>query len=184
MVLGSFTRGSYTESAPSVSSQSLQNAIDEKPAEQTGPGLPVRLKIPRIGVDAALEHVGLAADGSVDIPKNQDDAAWFNLGPRPGDNGSAVITGHYGVWKGGLPTVFNNLYKLRKGDKLYIKDSNGMTITFTVREVRSYGENEAAPAVFASSDGRSHLNLITCQGIWNKTSKSYSKRLVVFADKD
>jgi hypothetical protein len=37
--------------------------------------------------------------------------------------------------------------------------------------------------VFASNDGGAHLNLITCAGEWNKGKKSYSERLVVFADK-
>lgn len=144
--------------------------------------LPSRLTIPRIKVNAAIESVGLTKDGAIGIPKGPTNVAWFNLGPRPGDIGSAVITGHFGVWKGGLPTVFNNLYKLRKGDKIYIKDKKGTTITFVVRELVTYGENENAPDVFTSNDGKAHLNLITCQGIWNKKRKSYSERLVVFTD--
>jgi LPXTG-site transpeptidase (sortase) family protein len=118
------------------------------------------------------------------VPKGHANAAWFNLGSRPGDDGSAVITGHYGIWKNGMPTVFNNLYKLRKGDKLYVKDKKGITVTFIVRELRTYSPDDDASDVFNSSDGRSHLNLITCQGAWNKVSKSYPKRLVVFTDKE
>jgi hypothetical protein len=40
-----------------------------------------------------------------------------------------------------------------------------------------------ATAVFISNDGSSHLNLITCDGVWDKQAKQYSKRLVVFADR-
>jgi len=36
----------------------------------------------------------------------------------------------------------------------------------------------------ASSDAKAHLNLITCEGVWDKVSKSYSKRLVVFTDRE
>lgn len=147
-------------------------------------GLPISLKIPKINVDAVIERVGLTSDGSVGVPKGPVNAAWFNLSPHPGDIGSAVITGHYGIWKSGIPTVFNNLYKLNKGDKIYIKDDRGAIITFVVRESKNYNPKTDASDVFVLNDGKAHLNLITCEGIWNKVSKSYSKRLVVFADKE
>jgi len=49
----------------------------------------------------------------MDVPKGLNNIGWFNLGPRPGENGNAVIDGHYGVWKNGKGAVFNNLHKLR-----------------------------------------------------------------------
>ena len=145
--------------------------------------LPVRLKIPAIDVESKFEYVGLTPDGSMDAPKEPANAGWFNLGPRPGENGSAVIAGHYG-WKNGIPAVFDNLSKLKKGDKIYIEDENGVSISFVVRESRSYDPKADASTVFNSSDGKAHLNLITCEGSWNKLKKSYSKRLVVFADQE
>ena len=158
----------------------MENAVARLNQKQENFGLPMRLKIPKIDVDASVEYVGLTYDGAMDIPKNPDDVAWFELGPRPGENGSAVMAGHYG----GKASAFDNLYKLRKGDKLYIEDDKGATITFMVRENRRYDPNADASSVFSSSDGSAHLNLITCEGTWNKVSKSYSTRLVVFADKE
>ncbi len=161
--------------------ESLQTAALKK---QMNLGLPIRLTIPKIKVDTALEHVGLTSAGAVDVPKGPVNAAWYKLGPRPGEIGNAVITGHYGVWKNGTPTVFNNLYKLRKGDKLYVKDGKGAITTFVVRELRTYDPKANASDVFISTDGKAHLNLITCGGAWNKISKSYPRRLVVFTDKE
>lgn len=143
--------------------------------------MPVRLKIPSINVDATVEYVGLTSSGAIDVPKNSTDVAWFNLGPRPGENGSAVITGHYG-WKRENKSAFDNLFKVHKGDKLYVEDGKGKIISFVVRESRRYDPNANASDVFESSDGKAHLNLITCEGDWDKDSKSYSKRLVIFAD--
>jgi LPXTG-site transpeptidase (sortase) family protein len=148
--------------------------------EQMVYGLPLRLKIPKINVDAAVVYVGLTSQGAMDIPEGPADVAWFNLGPRPGEVGSAVISCHYG-WKNSIPAVFDNLHKLRKGDKLYIEDDKGATITFVVRESRVYDSEEDAPNVFISTDG-SHLNLVTCSGAWNKDKKNYAQRLVVFTD--
>ena len=151
--------------------------------KQTGVELPVRLKIPSINVDALVEYVGLTSDGAMDVPKGPDNVAWFNLGPRPGENGSAVIAGHYG-WKNNIPAVFDNLHKLRKGDKIYIEDEKGAKTVFVVREIQIYDKNVDASLVFGSSDGKAHLNLITCTGVWNKAEKTRSDRLIVFTDKE
>jgi len=146
-------------------------------------GLPVRLNIPKIDVDAAIEYVGLTSDGAMAVPTGPTDTAWFDLGPRPGDSGSAVIAGHEG-WKDGIQAVFDNLYKLQKGDKIYVTDGQGIATAFVVREMRTYGGDQDFSDVFRSSDGTAHLNLITCAGVWNKAQKSYSDRLVVFTDKE
>ena len=147
-------------------------------------GFPVRLKIPAINVDAPIEYVGLTPQGAMDVPKTPDSVAWLQIGQRPGENGSAVIAGHYGWWKSGSESVFDNLYKLRKGDKLFIEDDKGVIVSFVVRESRRYDPSADASAVFGSNDGKAHLNLITCEGVWVGILKTYSKRLVVFTDKE
>lgn len=192
IVFNLFSQNFYTESASLVSSHILQDLINNKTIvsqntsseKTTSPGLPVRLKIPKINVDATFEYVGLTLDGIMDIMQSPDDVAWFELGPRPGEKGNAVIAGHYGRWKNGQGSVFDDLNKIRKGDKLYIEDSNGSTIIFVVSEFKIYDANGDASDVFSSKDEKAHLNLVTCSGIWNKDSENYSERLVVFADKE
>ena len=142
----------------------------------------LRLKIPVIGINSIIGYVGLTSLGAMDAPKGPADVVLFDPGPNPGEEGSAVIAGHYG-WKNGIPAVFDNLSKLKEGDKIYIENEKGITTTFIVKKVVSYGENDDASKVFVSSDGKSHLNLITCGGKYNKLKKSYSNRLVVFSDK-
>ena len=71
-----------------------------------------------------------------------------------------------------------------KGDKIYVEDEFGIIATFVVREKRLYDPNVDASDVFGSSDGKAHLNLVTCEGVWDEVTKSRSKRLVVFADKE
>jgi sortase A len=142
-----------------------------------------RLKIPGIKTDAVIENVGLTPDGAMDVPKGPKNVAWFDLGSRPGEPGSAVIAGHSG-WKNGIPAVFDNLSKLKKGDKIFIQDKKGAVITFIVREIRNYDPNADAGDVFGSSDGKAHLNLVTCGGVWNAAKKTHSQRLVVFTDQE
>jgi len=182
-VVNIFSRGVYVETALSASIQPASDVIINNYKAGTS-GVPASIKISKINVNVYLESVGLTSQGAVGVPREKNNAAWFNLGPRPGDVGNAIIVGHYGYWQNGAATVFNNLYKLRKGDKIDIKDGKGAIITFVVRELRTYSENDDVTDVFVSSDNQAHLNLITCQGAWNKFSKSYPKRLVVFADQE
>jgi len=162
----------------------MENAVVLPKQEQANPGLPFRLKIPKIKVDAFVDSVGLTRQGAVGVPKDASTVTWFNLGPRPGENGNAIITGHYGPWITGQRSVFDNINKLSQGDKLYVKDNKGVIITFVVREIKLYTLKSDASAVFISTDGKSHLNLITCEGVWDKASRTYSKRLVVFTDRE
>jgi LPXTG-site transpeptidase (sortase) family protein len=146
-------------------------------------GLPVRLKIPVIAVDSAIEDALITPDGRMDVPVGSKNVAWFALGPKPGNAGSAVIGGHFGM-SNGVPFVFYNLDKLKVGDKIHIVDDQNNTITFVVRSVALFDRAADATSVFASKDGLAHLNLITCEGVWNKINGGYPERRVVFTDKE
>ena len=167
-----YTVASYA--VASVSVEPVQRAVVET--------LP-RLKIPVINVDAKIDSMGVTKDGAMESPSGAQDVGWFAFGPRPGENGSAVLAGHYGRWKNGDVSVFDNLHTLQPGDKLYVQDKDGVTITFIVRQLRTYDKNDDTSQVFISDDGVSHLNIIACAGVYDETLKTYSSRLVVFADK-
>jgi LPXTG-site transpeptidase (sortase) family protein len=145
-------------------------------------GTPIRIKIPAIAVDATIEKVALTASASLDVPKNPLDTGWYDLGPRPGETGSAVMDGHVD-WFNGATAVFANLDKLIPGNTITIQDENGAAVNFLVSEIRRYDPTTVATDVFVSNDGKAHLNLITCDGVWDKKTQQYSQRLVVFADK-
>ncbi|MDO8499581.1 MAG: class F sortase [bacterium] len=161
----------------------IETASARPAPEPTSAGLPVRLKIPKININAVIEQVGILPDGSMGVPKLPRNTAWFKLGPRPGEVGSAVIDGHINWWNGAT-AVFAKLNKLKPGDKITVLDDKKNAITFVVKKTRLYGAKEDASDVFSSGDGRAHLNLITCGGVWNKRAKEYSKRLVVFTDRE
>lgn len=145
-------------------------------------GLPTRLKIPVINVDAVIYYVGLNSDGAMDIKKDPTKVGWYEFGPRPGQNGNAVIAGHYG-WLGDKGSVFNDLHTLKKGDEVIVTDNNELQITFIVRDIQILDPDSNASKVFNSNDNNAHLNLITCNGTWENSKQSYSNRLVVFTDK-
>lgn len=171
---------------PIVKQTSKQTVSVPSPSLQQFPknitsGLPVRLKISKIKVDAPVKYVGINAIGAMDLSKGLDEVSWYNLGPRPGEQGSAVIAWHYWIWKNGTVSVFQNLNTLRNGDEISLEDDKGTTIFFIVREIKLYKKDADASAVFISNDGMSHLNFITC--VWDNVSKTYAQRLVVFTDR-
>ena len=151
--------------------------------DQVSLGKLSRLYIPKINTSASIEYIGLLANGELDVPKSHVNVAWFKQGPYPGQQGNAVIIGHSG-WINRTPAVFDDLDKLRKGDKIYISNDKGLKDTFIIKELRTYSEKEAVSSVFVSRDKKAHLVLITCVGDWDKINQKYSNRLVVFADRE
>lgn len=143
--------------------------------------LVMRLKIPKIKVDAPVEHLGLTPTGDMDNPKDPSKAGWYKFGTRPGNQGSAVMAGHRSWMLNGQVAVFDNLDKLRTGDSVFIEIQGGPTYSYVVSRSNIYDPEEVAPEVFSSTTG-SHLNLIASAGTWNEKTKAATKRLVVFTD--
>ncbi len=159
-------------------------AADSAPAAPGNPGagLPVRLKIPVIGVDAPVEYVGLTPDGLMDVPKKWEDTAWYQLGPRPGNPGNAVIAGHVDSTNG--TAVFWKLRRLKPGDQLSVVGDDGIERRFVVTAMERYDRTNAPLyRIFGPADG-THLNLITCDvtSNYDPTQQEYASSLVVYTD--
>jgi LPXTG-site transpeptidase (sortase) family protein len=161
--------------------QLTSSAVAFLDKEQAGTSFPIRLRVPSINLDVAIEYVGIAPNGTLGVPAGPVNAGWFDRGPVPGEIGTAVIDGHSG-WRDGISAAFDNLSKLKKGDKVYVENKKGIVTTFIVRKFGTYNPKANASDLFISSDGKAHLNLVTCAGTWNAVEKTHSKRLVVFTD--
>lgn len=164
------------------SNQVVLNTDGSLPSS-TQKGLPITLNIPIINVNASIIYVGLDSSGAMEAPVGPGDVAWYRDGTKPGDMGSAVIAGHFG-WKNNIPAAFDDLHTLKVGDKISVIDDRGVSHNFIVTKTEIFDLNSDASTVFSSSDGISHLNLITCEGVWDSVTRNYSKRLVVFTDRE
>ncbi len=149
-------------------------------AEENKISGPRRLVIPAIKVNSGIESLGLTKSGEMEAPKSYLKAGWFNLGPRPGESGVAVIAGHLDSAYG-APGVFWHLNKLKAGDDIYVTDANGKNLRFRVSGSKIYSANFSSGEIFEKG-GSARLNLITCNGVWDKKAQNYTKRLVVSAD--
>jgi hypothetical protein len=145
------------------------------------PSRPQRLTIPSIRVDAPILDVGLATDGSVDVPplKQHDEAGWFDGGPTPGQFGPALIVGHADTRTG--PSVFYHLSQLKAGQKIEVKRSDRSVAIFEVNSVEHYNKGRLPIQRVYGDFSRPSLRLMTCGGTWLGGKQGYSDNIVVFA---
>lgn len=171
--------------APMVIKAQSTSTIATTSISLTTNGSPLRLNIPKLGIDAAFQYNGLTALGIMEIPNNVTDVGWYTGSPHPGEKGAAIITGHVAQIRGGIVTkqgVFVRLGELLPGDTFTIRDDRGLSKTFIVRESHTYDPAADTTDIFSPSDNEAHLRLITCEGVWEADKQSFTKRLVVFAD--
>ena len=139
---------------------------------------PTQLLIPAIGVNAKIEARGLDSDRNIATASDYHDVAWYNLGPRPGEPGNAIVNGHVSWWTG--DAVFAHLSRLRVGDVVRVTRADGGVVTFKVTSKQVIDANARIAALFAPSS-HATLTLITCTGIWNPLTQSDTQRLLVSA---
>lgn len=144
---------------------------------ETPVGLPKTLRIPAIGVETTFEYVGLTAEGAMDVPKDPNKAAWYQLGPRPGERGNAVIAGH--VDWGGKLAVFWGLKDLKPGDLVEVVAADDKKYEYAVQWLRWVDARSAsAEEAFRQTD-LGEITLITCGGQFDRSTRQYLSRLVV-----
>jgi hypothetical protein len=155
-------------------------------AKTRGPWLrrsvPVSVDIPAIGVSSKLLHLGVDADGAIQVPSlatQASDAAWYKYSPAPGQIGASVIEGHVDGYN--APAVFFRLGALRPGDRVDVRLADGKTAVFRVTGVREYLKSRfPAQAIYGATDYAA-LRLITCGGAFDYNTGHYLSSTVVFA---
>lgn len=142
--------------------------------------IPVKIKIPIIGIDANTQLIDAKENGVMGTPTNYYDVGWFKLGPKPGEKGNAIIIGHLDT-RTSPNAVFFNLYKLKIGDEIIVENNNNTTLVFKVTESKTYKYDQSPEEVFGQTE-KKRLNLITCAGNWLEDKKMYEERLIVSAE--
>jgi sortase (surface protein transpeptidase) len=145
---------------------------------------PNTLSIPAIGVATAIVSVGLTPTEAIEVPPLDNvgthEAAWYDLGPSPGEIGTAVIVAHVDSYRGAA--VFYKLGLLRPGDKVDVNRADHSTAVFTVTGVNLYPKiNFPDSEVYGQATNGSQLRLITCGGPFDYQTRHYLDNTVVYA---
>ncbi|MFE0462980.1 class F sortase, partial [Kitasatospora sp. NPDC058965] len=140
---------------------------------------PVRLRIPRIGVDTAVTDVQVESDGHLAAPATPEAVGWWSNGPAPGGAGNAILVGHVDSLTG--PAVFAGLSELRPGDSIEVAEADGATVTFAVQALRGFTKDDFPDDLVYGPSAVPGLRLITCGGAYDRDAHAYLSNLVVFA---
>jgi sortase (surface protein transpeptidase) len=152
-----------------------------KPAQVESQSVaPIQLVIPKIGVKASVESVGVDRLGAMATPSGPFTVGWWSYGTVPGEPGNAVLDGHLDSARYGA-AVFWRLGDLRSGDQILVRMPGNRTLTFIVDRAAVYKYNDAPLADIFGAASTPSLNLVTCTGSFDRTSRNYDRRLVVYS---
>ena len=171
--------------APGAAAGAETTPSAEAPATSypaVGASPPVEVRLPAIGVSSPLHALGLAADGTLEVPTGAlvDQAAWYSGSPTPGEVGPTVVEGHV-TGPGGRPSVFFELGATVEGDRVEVDREDGRTVVYEVYRVDQFAK-DAFPTVdvYGSTPGP-ELRVITCGGEFDEVSGHHVDNTVVFA---
>jgi sortase (surface protein transpeptidase) len=142
--------------------------------------VPVRLRIPAAGINTSLQPLGRTPDGTIAVPTNPDVAGWYAEGPRPGQQGPAVILGHVDSTHG--PAVFFNLAKLPRGAAIYVDLADGHSTSFRVSGLSRVPKNQFPTDLVYLPTLQPSLRLVTCGGTFDYAARHYRDNVIVYAD--
>jgi hypothetical protein len=157
------------------------SAAGPAPSRRTAPFQPERVRVPRIGVDAAVVPVTVRPDGLLAVPADVRTAGWWSAGAAAtAPSGSVVLVGHVDSARQG-PGVFFAIRTLLPGDRVILSSGDGRTAAYTVAARREYPKN-MLPADEVFDQGTSpRLVLVTCGGTFDTRTRHYSDNVVVYA---
>jgi hypothetical protein len=144
--------------------------------------VPVSVYIPAIGVTSELLHLGVNADGAIQVPSlytEAGEAAWYKYSVTPGQIGPSVIEGHVDSYAG--PAVFFRLGALRPGDRIDVMLADRVTAVFRVTGVREYLKTRFPAKAIYGATAYAALRLITCGGAFDYATGHYLSSTVVYA---
>jgi hypothetical protein len=179
----------WAEAAPPTPPTVPPSVIAGEPTPSVSPSdvagmdrsAPVEITIDSINVRAGVDQIGLAPDGTLEEQplSRASYAAWYRLGPAPGQVGPAVLTGHVDT-KNSLG-VFFYLSQLRPGDRVAITRADGRTASFSVDSVASYPKSDFPTQLVYGATAYPALRLVTCGGQFDRSAGSYRDNVVIFA---
>jgi len=173
-----------TPLTPRTPAPTRRQAAGNAKGADLGPNLsaspPIAISIPSLGLrTSTFVSLGLAGDGSLEVPQNFAAVGWYSEGPSPGQLGPAILAGHVDSHNG--PAVFYRLGALRPGAQVSVGRKDGSTARFTVDRIQRFSKDRFPIAQVYGNVHRAELRLITCGGSFDQKTGHYVDNVVAFA---
>ena len=128
-----------------------------------------------------VEEIGLDGNDQLGVPQKWQSAGWYRKSAKPGEKGTVIIDGHYDT-NTGNPAAFWALKSIGVNDKVILKDKLNRSFTYKVTNTFNVDIDDPNRLQVFEESNNPTLTLITCGGVWDYTSGTYNKRLVVKAN--
>ena len=139
---------------------------------------PVKLEIPKIGVDAPVIPVWTYTDGRMAEPKTAHEVGWW--AGRKAGKGNLLLDGHHD-WNGKTGS-FYRLPELEPGDELHVRGNDETKVlTYRVVWVKNFDRNIDATDLLGNDNGQV-ATLITCGGTFDTIARTHRERVVARAE--
>lgn len=172
----------YDRTVPATPSPAPQPPAASPPAAPQAPlrDSPYRIRMPKVGIDAAVVTYGLDANQVPEVPYNGWEVAWYDWSAKPGTGSNAVFAGHV-TWGG--RAVFWDLDKVAQGDDILLEATDGTRVTYKVSDVFLVDANDASALAVMDPTPSDTITVITCGGdyfyVGGVAQYDYTHRLIV-----
>lgn len=179
----SHVAGSTVLTPENAASPEVTTADDHEASEQaraTHSAAPASVQIPDIGVDSPLLHLGLQADGTLEVPPTDpgSPAGWYHKSPSPGEIGPAILLGHVNDTQNAAG-VFGRLQELTVGDVVQVALEDQTVVEFVVTAAEKYGKDQFPTQKVYGDTEVPEIRLITCDG-YDSATGQWGDNLVVY----
>jgi hypothetical protein len=179
----SVSAGGVPSAAPSSASPS-RRAVGRRDASLEAAAVrrtraPVRVRVPGLGLDAAVRPVGVGAERQMRLPADPRVLGWYRYGPAPGGGGSVVLAGHVDSRRFGIGPLAA-LQTIDVGDRVEVLTGPGSVRAYRVDSIERFSR-QALPADVFARTGPERLRLVTCTGPFVPDAGGYQQNLVVTA---
>lgn len=190
LVFGAYRIFRPDTSAPPPQESTVVTNSTDKPDEtkpdksykwKGAPDDPKYIKLPTINTEGFIQTVGVDQNKQVAAPNNIHMAGWFADSVKPGQKGLSIIDGHLDGRD--ADGIFVHLQNMKKDDTFTIEFGDGSSKQFKVMSITTVATKDAPNVLFSQNPkATNQLNLITCGGNFDPSSKLYDKRVIVSSE--
>lgn len=170
--------------SPSASPRATVPAV---PIQGTEPALaaaepaPVRVRVPAVGIDVAVDPVGVLDTGAMELPERVSVAGWYRFGPGPASAaGSTILAAHVDSLKYGRGP-FSLLKDAPLGAAVSVTTADGVEHAYAIAISERVAKQEIPLEAVFDRAGAPRLVLITCGGQFDHETGHYLDNILITA---